>query len=63
MSNSSEIVLDVDHVWKVYCRNLKRAMWYGLRDLGRELTSLMLDGPHARLDAIAHLRSQSLYPV
>ena len=38
MSNSSEIVLDVDHVWKVYCRNLKRAMWYGLRDLGRELT-------------------------
>ena len=38
MSNSSEIVLDVNHVWKVYCRNLKRAMWYGLRDLGREMT-------------------------
>ncbi len=38
MSNSSEIVLDVDHVWKVYCRNLKRAMWYGVRDLGREMT-------------------------
>ena len=38
MSNSSEIVLDVNHVWKVYCRNLKRAMWYGVRDLGREMT-------------------------
>jgi lipopolysaccharide transport system ATP-binding protein len=30
-------VLDVQNVWKVYCRNLKRGMWYGLRDLGREL--------------------------
>ena len=38
MSNSSDIVLDVENVWKVYCRNLKRAMWYGVRDLGREMT-------------------------
>ncbi|MEM7785565.1 MAG: polysaccharide ABC transporter ATP-binding protein [Planctomycetota bacterium] len=35
--NHSAAILDVDHVWKIYCRNLKRAMWYGIRDLGREV--------------------------
>ena len=36
-SNDDELILDVDHVWKVYCRNLKRAMRYGVQDLGREV--------------------------
>ena len=36
-SNSNDIVLDVDHVWKIYCRNLKQSMRYGLSDLGHEL--------------------------
>lgn len=31
-----------------------------LNDAGKILVELPLDGPHARLDAIAHLRSQSL---
>ncbi|WP_299352973.1 hypothetical protein [uncultured Shimia sp.] len=31
-----------------------------LNDEGKILVELPLDGPHARLDAIAHLRSQSL---
>jgi len=31
-----------------------------LNDKGKILIELPLDGPHARLDAIAHLRSQSL---
>ena len=31
-----------------------------LNDTGKILVELPLDGPHARLDAIAHLRSQSL---
>ncbi|MDG1875014.1 MAG: ABC transporter ATP-binding protein [Mariniblastus sp.] len=35
-SKSSEVILDVENVWKIYCRNLKRAMWYGVKDLGRE---------------------------
>lgn len=30
---------------------------------GDEMTHLFLDGPHARLDALAHLRSQSLFPA
>lgn len=36
-SLANDVILDVDHVWKIYCRNLKRAMWYGIQDLGREV--------------------------
>ena len=36
-SPTSDVILDVDQVWKIYCRQLKRAMWYGLKDLGREM--------------------------
>jgi lipopolysaccharide transport system ATP-binding protein len=36
-SNDDELILDVNHVWKIYCRNLKRSMRYGVQDLGREL--------------------------
>ena len=34
---SNEVVLDVENVWKIYCRNLKKAMWYGIKDFGREM--------------------------
>jgi lipopolysaccharide transport system ATP-binding protein len=34
---SNENVLEVRGVWKKYCRQLKRAMWYGLCDVGRHL--------------------------
>jgi lipopolysaccharide transport system ATP-binding protein len=30
---SSEVVVQVDRVSKKYCRQLKRALWYGVRDL------------------------------
>lgn len=36
MKQNSDVILDVDHVWKAYCRNLKRGMWYGIKDLARE---------------------------
>lgn len=36
-SDNSNLILDVDDVSKVFCRNLKRAMRYGLYDLGKEL--------------------------
>lgn len=36
-SIEDEMVLDVDHVWKIYCRNLKRSLRYGVQDLGREI--------------------------
>ncbi len=33
----TDLLLDVEQVWKIYCRNLKKAMWYGVQDLGREV--------------------------
>lgn len=36
-SDNSNLILDVNDVSKVFCRNLKRAMRYGLYDLGKEL--------------------------
>jgi lipopolysaccharide transport system ATP-binding protein len=32
-----DVVLKVDNVSKKFCRNLKRSMWYGLQDLGRNM--------------------------
>lgn len=34
---TSELVVEVDHVYKKYCRQLKRALWYGMQDLGAAL--------------------------
>ena len=34
---NGDVILDVENVWKAYCRNLKRGMWYGIKDLGREI--------------------------
>lgn len=48
-TNTSDVILDVDHVWKVYCRQLKRAMWYGLQDLGREIIGAGRDRTHQDL--------------
>ncbi len=48
-TNSTDVVLDVDHVWKIYCRHLKRAMWYGLKDLGREVVGAGHDRTHQDL--------------
>ena len=50
-SSSSDLILDVDQVWKVYCRNLKRAMWYGLKDVGREMIGGGRDRNHHNLRA------------
>jgi lipopolysaccharide transport system ATP-binding protein len=36
-SPSAEIVLAVEHVSKKFCRSLKRSLYYGVRDIGREL--------------------------
>lgn len=45
-TESSDVILDASHVWKIYCRNLKRAMMYGVRDLGRELVGRGRDRTH-----------------
>ena len=33
----NDVVLRVDNVSKKFCRNLKRSLWYGLQDLGRNM--------------------------
>lgn len=49
ISKNSEVILDVNHVWKAYCRNLKKAMWYGVKDLAREVTGSGKDRTHQDL--------------
>jgi lipopolysaccharide transport system ATP-binding protein len=36
-SPQGEIVLAVEHVSKKFCRSLKRSLYYGVRDIGKEL--------------------------
>ncbi|MFZ5829781.1 MAG: ABC transporter ATP-binding protein [Planctomycetota bacterium] len=33
----NDVLIEVDHVSKKFCRGLKRALWYGVRDIGAEL--------------------------
>lgn len=35
----SEVLIKVDGASKKFCRSLKRSLWYGLQDLGREVTA------------------------
>ncbi len=51
-------VLRVRQVWKKYCRNLKRAMWYGLRDVGAHLL-----GWHRQRPVKDNLRVGEFYAV
>jgi lipopolysaccharide transport system ATP-binding protein len=52
-----DVVLRVRHVSKKFCRHLRRSMWYGIQDLGRNLigrpAGLMLDGKRG-LDRFAN---------
>ena len=34
---TGETLIEIDHVSKKFCRDLKRSLWYGLSDLGTEL--------------------------
>ena len=38
----SETLIKVENVSKKFCRDLKRSLWYGMKDLGNEL----LGQPH-----------------
>lgn len=35
--SESDILVKADHVSKKFCRSLKRAMWYGLKDIGTQM--------------------------
>ncbi|MDT8379831.1 MAG: ATP-binding cassette domain-containing protein, partial [Desulfotignum sp.] len=34
---SDDVLIRVDNVSKKFCRDLKRSLWYGMKDLGNEL--------------------------
>lgn len=36
MNSSQSPLLQVDQVWKKYCRHLRKAMWYGLLDVAQQ---------------------------
>ncbi len=55
--DSSSLIIDVENVWKIYCRNLKKAMWYGIRDLSTELLGRGKDRP------LSELRRGEFYAV
>ena len=48
-SDNSNLILDVNDVSKVFCRNLKRAMRYGLYDLGKEVIGRGADRAEGKL--------------
>lgn len=37
---SNDTLIQVEHVSKKFCRDLKRSLWYGVQDIGRELLGL-----------------------
>ncbi len=36
-TGTAETLVKVEHLGKKFCRNLKRSLWYGIRDIGAEL--------------------------
>ena len=35
---SDDVLIEVENVSKKFCRSLKRSLWYGVKDIGSELT-------------------------
>jgi ABC-type polysaccharide/polyol phosphate transport system ATPase subunit len=40
----SDTLIKVENVSKKFCKNLKRSLWYGIKDLGKELSCLPNNG-------------------
>jgi lipopolysaccharide transport system ATP-binding protein len=57
ISSDQSVIIEARNVWKIYCRQLKRAMWYGLRDLTTELSGQGHDRP------IGELRRGEFYAI
>lgn len=46
----SEPLVKVEHLSKKFCRGLKRSLWYGIRDIGSELTGMRRSSSKLRKD-------------
>jgi len=56
---SDELLVKVDGVSKKFCRSLKRSLWYGLQDVGRELLGRGGDQDELRKNEFWALRDVS----
>jgi lipopolysaccharide transport system ATP-binding protein len=50
MNTMSEPLVKVEHLSKKFCRGLKRSLWYGIRDIGSELTGMRRSRSKLRKD-------------
>ncbi|MCP5107626.1 MAG: ABC transporter ATP-binding protein [bacterium] len=46
----SETLVNVEHLSKKFCRRLKRSLWYGVKDIGAELTGIKRNSAKLRKD-------------
>jgi len=53
-------LIDVDRVSKVYCRNMRQSLWYGLKDMGREISGRRRARTKLRAGEFWSLRDVSL---
>lgn len=56
----SDCLVHVDNLSKKFCRDLKRSLWYGVRDLGTELLGRTADRRTLRRDEFWAIRDVSL---
>lgn len=42
-SSDEDVLVKADHVSKKFCRNLKKALWYGVQDIGSEIIGRKYD--------------------
>ncbi|GIV76493.1 ABC transporter ATP-binding protein [Litorilinea aerophila] len=56
----SDVLVEVTHVSKKFCRSLKRSLWYGVQDLGLELTGRSYPRDQLRKDEFWAVRDVSL---
>lgn len=54
-----DVLIDARHVSKKFCRNLQRALWYGVRDIAREMVGLRAQDVSLRDDEFWALRDIS----
>jgi lipopolysaccharide transport system ATP-binding protein len=57
----SNTVVRIENVDKKFCRNLKRSLWYGVRDLGSELIGSRGDHATLRKDEFWAVKNVSLH--
>ena len=59
MTTADAPLIEVEHVSKAFCRDLKRALWYGLKDISGELVGQRRDRRTLRRDEFWALRDVS----